>query len=148
MDNLKAQPMKRAFTLIELLVVIAIIAVLLALLLPALSRAKDKSKRTVCMNNLRQINQGFRMYTDDFSDFSPNTPATNSAPSLENFVAFTGFKKLMKANVGINGDSSPKEKLFACPADVFCFNGTVNGQGYIVSGLSRTIVYGLFELRV
>ena len=124
---------RNAFTLIELLVVIAIIAILAALLLPALSRAKDKSKRTVCINNLRQINQGLRMYTDDFSDFSPNTPATNSSPSLENFVAFTGFKKLMKGNVGLNGASSPKDKLFACPADTFYFDET-SSQGYVREG--------------
>jgi len=124
---------RNAFTLIELLVVIAIIAILAALLFPALSRAKDKSKRTACMNNLRQINLGLRMYTDDFSDFSPNTPATNSAPSLENFVAFTGYKKLMKSNVGLNGASSPKDKLFACPADTIYFDGT-SSQGFVRQG--------------
>jgi prepilin-type N-terminal cleavage/methylation domain-containing protein len=125
---------KRAFTLIELLVVIAIIAILAALLFPALSRAKDKAKRTTCMNNLRQINLGLRMYTDDFSDFSPSTPATNPSPSLQNFIAFTGYKKLMKSNVGLNGASSPKDKLFACPSDTFYFDGTLNGQGYVPQG--------------
>src|SRR5579859_5058999 len=41
------------FTLIELLEVIAIIAILAAMVLPALTRAKAKGQRTVCLSNLR-----------------------------------------------------------------------------------------------
>lgn len=127
--------MKRAFTLIELLVVIAIIAIIAALLFPAISAVKAKAQRTTCMNNLRQINLGVRMYTDDSNDTSPNTPSTNNSPSLDNFIDFTGYKKLMKSNVGLNGASSPQDKLFACPADTFYYDLLPNGQGFVPHGL-------------
>jgi len=56
-------PRRRAFTLIELLVVIAIIAILLGILLPSLAGAREASKQTKCMSNLRQMGAGFLAFS-------------------------------------------------------------------------------------
>jgi len=103
------------FTLVELLMVMAIIAILAALLLAAISGAKGKARRIICTSNLRQINLGVRMYSDDSNDKSPKPAARVSSP-------YSAYKELMKSYVGLRGQSSPQDKLFACPADTYYYD--------------------------
>ncbi|MBC7782780.1 MAG: prepilin-type N-terminal cleavage/methylation domain-containing protein [Burkholderiales bacterium] len=63
--------MKRGFTLVELLVVIGIIALLISILLPAMNRAREGAKRSMCLSNLRQVHQAFVFYALDYKDQVP-----------------------------------------------------------------------------
>lgn len=67
--NLKTRDTQKpgigAFSLTELLVVIAIIVVLAALILPAVSRAPDRTRTADCANRLYQIGVAMEMYVSE-----------------------------------------------------------------------------------
>jgi len=127
--------LKKGFTLIELLVVIAIIAILAAMLLPALSKAKQKTQGISCMNNLHQLMLSWYIYSGDFSDLLPPTagvPATATDPTQT--IAHNGnwVHGIMGTAYGTpesNTDPaliqlgslfgySKNIKIYKCPADV------------------------------
>jgi len=113
---------KKAFTLVELLVVISIIALLLSILLPALNKAKEHAKSSVCLSNMKQLGYALKVYMQDHQYRFPYSD--DYFPMGEGEFAYGGADDHMGTAYAL---PLAKERLlypyikgfdvFSCPAD-------------------------------
>ena len=99
-------------TLVELLVVISMTALLSALLLPALSTAKEKTRRTVCKSNLRQL----LVVAEEYVDYDPNQDMPSYADDKGYYHSIILSDAVFTNLVDLAGGNS---NIFYCPNIAF-----------------------------
>ena len=98
------------FTLIELLVVIAIIAILAGMLMPALNKARERSRITSCKGNLKSLGMAQIFYMDEYNwclmDVSAKNPAYPGNSNTQTYWMDILLKYLLAG-----------KKVYECPSD-------------------------------
>ena len=135
------------FTLIELLVVISIIGMLAAMLLPALSRAKAKAQQIGCLNNFRQLQFCWQMYSDEQTDTLPANEAVVYVPSrtalttkVNSWLHGNAYTDTSVTNIqnGALFRYNQSVGIYKCPGDT----STVRDQGLIPR--TRTVSMSIY----
>jgi prepilin-type N-terminal cleavage/methylation domain-containing protein/prepilin-type processing-associated H-X9-DG protein len=147
-------PNRRGFTLIELLVVIAIIAILAALLLPALSAAKIRAQRILCVSNLHQWGMCYFLYGGDNQNSMPPgwLPADGSSGNggqwmtqLRSYYSNPKIRLCPSANI-YRSDLTPANRFNANMDNTFISWGIFGTNGYPVAFWGVAGDYGSYGM--
>lgn len=94
-------------------------AVMAGMLLPALARAKERAQTIACVNNLKQVGIGFRLWATDHDGKYPFQVSTNQGGSMElcQRNAYDGYDENTAAHFQALLEEIGSPKVLVCPAD-------------------------------
>jgi Tfp pilus assembly protein PilE len=128
------------FTLVELAVVVFMMGVLAALLLPALSTAKEKSRRAVCQSNIHQLLTVLWTFANENEDRLPNA-ADNRGYYHSIRLSDETFTNLVQLAGSSNIFYCPNIVFSATPNSVMQYDpkyGYVIGYSYLADAIETT----------
>ena len=165
MTGPKRRSLRPGFTIIEVVVAIAIIGLLVALLLPAVSAAREASRRVQCLNNLRQVGLAMHAYSAQhgslpaegtglgFSALAVMLPHLDQVPLYEsinfNDLAFTtgsGWSNATAASISLAVFACPSDHPVRNPSDTAGSNYAAN-RGFVEQGSSDNGAFGIRPCR-
>lgn len=118
-----------AFTLIELMVVIAIISMLASMLMPALSQARERARRTDCLGKISEIGKALQMYSDNFDGMMPPNNSVGGVAS--NRLSETGIGPTDLGRISQTGFLSwTARKIYWCRNEL---NYPMDGPNGVIS---------------
>ncbi|MDP8217971.1 MAG: type II secretion system protein [Candidatus Theseobacter exili] len=140
---------QKGFTLIELLCAFAIISILSAFAVETFVKARQKTRSTICISNLREIGVAWQLYINDYNAFpSEEDILVGGDPT----ILFGGNKGNMQLDVTErplniyltdNLQSGVELKIFHCPSDI---SGTIFG-GSVYDELGTSYVANLYSTK-
>lgn len=116
----------KAFTLIELLLVVIIVFILAAMILPAISSPRSRAPSIACVNQLKQINYAFRIFSYDNQNRFPMSIPEAEGGTLEykdNPMATHRHFQVMSNELSV-------PKVLICPSDKNRIEGLNFGEAF------------------
>ena len=77
---------RSGLTLIEILIVVTVIGILAALAVPTFINARERSRSSVYIANLRTVSGAFVKFATDNKEYPPNTPAGTIPAGMETYL--------------------------------------------------------------
>jgi hypothetical protein len=116
---------------------VAIVALLGAICFAVGAKGRNEARLKLCSGNLKEVGRAVLAFAGDHGDALPGLLRTPAGPS------WWWYKNEVRRYAGLSGESSPQDRVFACPLDrgysdpgPFWKNPRFNYTSYVFNGVT------------